>query len=289
MSFQEPAEHQRRAYEQLTTPDQVPLYGLVPIRGPNGENLDAYRGVQRQDDQRVISVVSSRYGLVQHRAVAEAVHAIGEALDRPSPEAGAPAFPRERILLYGQGRKLEVRLVVGTRYEIAPGEALFPGVRVVNGIDGGTALTCEGLGVRIACANQVYAGMDSLVELREVHLSSATDLLGMLHRAIHGILDKFRDATRLYEAAMGAEVLAGDVEPALVAAGLPLCYASEIGARAEVAATHNSLLSRWSAYNLATSAITHEIAPRISPARSREFERAAAGALLLPTQEVLHA
>ncbi|MDE1881957.1 MAG: hypothetical protein KGI89_15595, partial [Euryarchaeota archaeon] len=111
----------------------------------------------------------------------------------------------------------------------------------------------------------------------------------MLQRAIHGILDKFRDATRLYETAMGEEVLSGDVEPALVAAGLPLCYASEIGARAEVAATHNSLLSRWFAYNLATSAITHEIAPRVSPSRSREFERAAASALLLPAQEGLHA
>ena len=252
MSFPRATESHRQAYEQLESPDQVPLYGLVLIKGPNGENLDSYRGVQRQDDQRVVSVVSSRFGLVQHRAVAEAVHAIGEALDRPSPEAGVPAFPREKILLYAQGRKLEVRLVVGTRYELAPGEALFPGVRVVNGIDGGTALTCEGIGVRIACANQLHAGMSSLVELREVHLSSATDLLGMLQRAIHAILDKFRDATRLYEAAMGEEVLAGDVEPALVAAGLPLCYASEIGARAEVAATHNSFLSRWSAYNLAT-------------------------------------
>ena len=51
-------------------------------------------------------------------------------------------------MLYAQGRKLEVRLVVGTRYEIAPGEALFPGVRVVNGLDGGTALTCEGIGAQ---------------------------------------------------------------------------------------------------------------------------------------------
>ncbi len=285
MSATNETESPRRAYESLATPDQVPLYGLVPLKGPNGETLDAYRGVQRQDTKAVVSVVSSRYGLVQHRAVAEAVHAIGEALDRPAPEAGAPAFPREKIMLYAQGRKLEVRLVVGTRYEIAPGETLFPGVRVVNGLDGGTALTCEGIGVRVACANQLVGGLDSLVELREVHLSSATDLLGMLQRAIHGILDKFRDATRLYESAMGEEVLACEVEPSLVAAGLPRCYASDIGARAEVAATHNSLLSRWSAYNLATSAITHEIAPRVSPARSREFERAAASALLLPTQE----
>ncbi|MDE1820855.1 MAG: DUF932 domain-containing protein [Euryarchaeota archaeon] len=290
MIASDPAESPRRAaIENFAAPDQVPRFDLVPVFGPDGGKLAQYRGVRRSDTGAVVSVVSHRYGLLPHHQVAEAVHAIGEALDKPSPEQGAPAFPREKITLFSGGRRMEIRLVVGTRYELARGETCYPGVRVLNSLDGTVALRCEGVGVRVACANQLVGGLDSLVELREVHLSSATDLLGMLQRAIHGILDKFRDATRLYETAMGEEVLSGDVEPALVAAGLPLCYASEIGARAEVAATHNSLLSRWFAYNLATSAITHEIAPRVSPSRSREFERAAASALLLPAQEGLHA
>ncbi len=50
-----------------------------------------------------------------------------------------------------------------------------------------------------------------------------------------------------YKPAMGEEMLAEDVTPALVAAGLPRMHASVIGARAEAAASHNALLTRWSA------------------------------------------
>ena len=177
---------------------------------------------------------------------------------------------------------MEVRLVVGTRYELGPHDSAYPGVRVMNSLDGTWAVRAEGVGVRIACSNQLYAGMNSLVELREVHLSSATDLLAMLQKAIHAILSRFKDAISVYSNAMGEEILAEDVAPALLAAGLPRIHASAIGARAEVLASHNSLLSRWSAYNVATSILTHDVASRVSPERSRVFERAAASALLLP-------
>ena len=69
---------QRRPYETVTAPDQVPLYDLVSVKGPSGEPLDAYRDVRRRDTSEIVSVVSSRYQLVQHREVAQAVHAIGE-------------------------------------------------------------------------------------------------------------------------------------------------------------------------------------------------------------------
>jgi hypothetical protein len=275
----------RRPYETVATPDQVPLYDLVPVRGPEGEPLSEYRGVRRRDNSAVVSVVSRRYQLVQHREVTEAVHAIGEALERPCPDANAPAFPREQIRLFAGGRRMEIRLVVGTRYELAPGESVYPGVRVMNSLDGSWAVRAEGTGVRIACANQLYAGMRSLVELREVHLSSETDLLAMLQKAIHTILGRFTDALRVYADAMGEEVLAEDVTPSLVAAGLPRVHASAIGARAEVAASHNALLTRWAAYQVATEVLTHEVGPRVSPERARGFERAAASALLLPSRE----
>lgn len=63
-------ESHRRPYETVATPDQVPLYDLVPVKGPGGEPLDAYRGVRRRDTSEIVSVVSSRYQLVQHREVA---------------------------------------------------------------------------------------------------------------------------------------------------------------------------------------------------------------------------
>ena len=62
-------------------------------------------------------------------------------------------------------------------------------------------------------------------------------------------------------------------------------HASAIGARAETLASHNALLTRWTAYQVATEVLTHEVGPRVSPERSRAFERMAASALLLPERE----
>ena len=287
-TFASPAtvsERQHRPYETVAAPDQVPLYDLVPVKGPDGEPLDAYRGVRRRDTSEIVSVVSSRYQLVQHREVAQAVHVIGEALERPAADPNAPAFPREVIRLFAGGRRMEIRLVVGTRYELGPHDSVYPGVRVMNSLDRSWAVRAEGTGVRIACANQLYAGMNALVELREVHLSSATDLLAMLQKAIHAILSRFKDALRVYESAMGEEMLAGDVVPALLAAGLPRVHASAIGVRAETLASHNAILTRWASYQVATEVLTHEVGPWISPERSRGFERIAASALLLPGRE----
>ena len=274
------SESHRRPYETLATPDQVPLYDMVPVKGPEGESLGAYRGVRRRDTSEIVSVVSSRYRLVQHREVARAVHVIGEALEQPVAEPNAPTFPREVIRLFCGGRRMEVRLVVGTRYELARGEAVYPGVRVMNSLDGSWAVRAEGTGVRIACSNQLYAGMNTLVELREVHLSSATDLLAMLQRAIHAILSRFRDAIRVYAVAMGEEMLAEEVGPTLLSAGLPRVHASAIGARAETLASHNALLTQWASYQVATEVLTQEVGPRVGPERSRAFERIAASALL---------
>ena len=79
---------------------------------------------------------------------------------------------------------------------------------------------------------------------------------------------------------MGEEMLAEDVGPALLAAGLPRVHATAIGARAEVEASHNALLTRWSAYQVATEVLTHEVGPRVSPERARGFERRAGEVLL---------
>ncbi len=64
------SESHRRPYETVAAPDQVPLYDLVLVKGPAGEPLDAYRGVRRRDTSEIVSVVSTRYQLVQHREVA---------------------------------------------------------------------------------------------------------------------------------------------------------------------------------------------------------------------------
>ena len=143
-------ESPRRPYETVSAPDQVPLYDLVALKGPEGQPLDACRGVCRRDTSEIVSVVSSRYQLIQHREVAQAVHAIGEALEQPLADPKAPTFPREVIRLFAGGRRMEVRLVVGTRDELARGEAVYPGVRVKTSQDGSRAVRAEATADRIA-------------------------------------------------------------------------------------------------------------------------------------------
>ena len=284
MSFQEAVESPRRpAYETVDTPDQVPRVGLVPIRGPGGQVLDAYRGVEREDNHEIVSVVSSRYGLVGHREVALAVHQVGQALESPAEGELASSFPRESIRLYSGGRRMEVKLVVGRKFHLAEGEDLFPGLRVLNSLDGSWAVRLSGFAVRVCCSNQLFAAAGNVVEWRELHLSSGSDLLSQLRVAIHEFLDRFRDGLGLYTRSMQREILADEVEPALLGQGFPQLHAGVIGARAERQASHVGTLSRWSSYQVATSYLTREL--DVNPDRERFLERAAARALLLPTQE----
>jgi hypothetical protein len=271
----------RAAYETIASPEDVPTFSMVPVRGPSGETLDAYRGVERDDTHEVVSVVSARYGLVGHRDVAQAVHKVGEALELPVAGTLSPAFSRESIRLYSGGRRMEVKLVVGRRFRLAEGEDLFPGLRVLNSLDGSWAVRLSGFAVRLACQNQLYAEVGNVLEWRELHISSGFDLLGQLEKGIHEFLARFQDGLGLYTRAMGEEILATDVEPALLAQGIPRLHAEVIGARAEAEASHVALLSCWAAYQVATAYLTREV--NVNPDRERFFERAAARALLLPT------
>jgi hypothetical protein len=270
---------QRRAtYETIATPEEVPTYSLVPVRGPSGEVLDAYRGVQRDDNCHVVSVVSARYGLVGHRDVARAVYQVGAALELPEPRTLSPSFPRESIRLYAGGRRMEVKIVVGRRFHLTEGEQLYPGLRVLNSLDGSWAVRLSGFAVRLACQNQLYMGRGNVTEWRELHLSTEADLLSQLDKAIHEFLGSFQDGLGIYTRAMREEMLASEVEPALLAQGLPRVHAATIGARAEVEASHVAILSRWAAYQTATAYLTREV--HVNPDREREFERATARALL---------
>ncbi len=273
----------RAAYENYASPAEVPRFGLVPIRGPSGSVLDAYRGVAREDTGDVVSVVSSRYGLVGHREVALAVHQVGQALQSPAEGELARPFPRESIRLYSGGRRMEVKLVVGRKFHLAEGEDLFPGLRVLNSLDGSWAVRLSGFAVRLCCSNQLFADAGNVGEWRELHLSTGTDLLSQLRVAIHQFLDRFRDGLGLYTRSMQQEILADEVELALLGQGFPQLHAGVIGARVERQASHVGALSRWSSYQVATSYLTREL--DVNPDRERFLERAAARALLLPTQE----
>ena len=240
-------------------PSEVPLYELVPVFGPDGKTLDAYRGVRDMSSGSVVSVVSDRYGLVGHRSIAEAVHQVGAALGRPDPAAfgfgtRAAAFTPETITLYQGGRRMEVKLVVSQKFSLGEGETFFPGLRILNSLDGAWAVRVEAFAVRACCTNQLYAGARSFMEFRELHLSSPEDLLGQLERGIHEALDHFSGALDIFGESMRERMDIVDVVPALETAGIPRRHARAIGEKLPeyFGSTLWGQTSRWEAYNLAT-------------------------------------
>ena len=274
----------------LRSPEEVPLYELVPVFGPDGKALDAYRGVRDMSSGSVVSVVSDRYGLVGHRAIAEAVHQVGAALGRPDPAAfgvgtRAAAFTPESITLYQGGRRMEVKLVVSQKFSLGEGETFFPGLRILNSLDGAWAVRVEAFAVRACCTNQLYAGARSFLEFRELHLSSPEDLLGQLERGIHEALEHFSGAIDVFGESMRERMDIADVVPALETAGIPRRHARAIGEKLPeyFGSTLWGQTSRWEAYNLATDHFSHAV--KVAPDRERAFERMAARALLLSEEE----
>ena len=268
----------------VETPEAVPLFRIVPLQDTAGSRVDNYQGVQREDTGEVVSVVSSRYALLQHRAVAEAVHAIGTSLEvsGEGPEAPrGPHFPREQIRLYAHGRRMEVKLVIGTRYGLDGANEFYPGIRVLNSLDGAWALRMEAFAVRIACTNQLYAGSRSYMEFREPHLSSSEDMLGQLQRATYEVLTHFDEAIRLYSRSMDQTLDIPEFMPALLEEGIPRLHVERMAEKLpeHFGSTLWGEIPRWDAYQIATDYLTHEV--HVNPDRERQFERAAARALLL--------
>jgi hypothetical protein len=280
----------RTTYLDVITPEEVPLYRMVPIKGPAGDVLESYRGVQREDTGQVVSVVSDRYGLVQHRDIARAVHTVAQALDKPDMTVESlranPHFRAENIRLYAQGRRMEVKLVIGSKFKLDAANEFYPAVRVFNSLDGAWAVRAEAFGVRLACTNQLYAGAESFLEFRELHLSSPQDLLGQMEKAIYEALDHFDGALDLYSRAMEQRIPVTEFVPELERAGLPQRHvkAMATGLPDHFGSVVWGELSRWDAYQLATSYLSHEV--HVNPERERQFERAAARALLLARETI---
>jgi hypothetical protein len=176
---------------------------------------------------------------------------------------------------------MEVKLVVGEKYRLDAQNEFYPAVRVYNSLDGAWAVRAEAFGVRLACTNQLFAGRRALLEFRELHLSSPQDLLGQMEKAIYQALDHFDGALDLYAEAMEKRMPTSEFVPALEGAGLPLRHVKAMaqGLPDHFGSTLWGELSRWDAYQLATSYLTHEV--HVNPERERQFERAAASALLL--------
>ena len=275
--------------ETIRSWEEVPLYKMVPVPGPEGETLEAHRGVQRQDTKEIVSVMSRKYGLVQHADLVRALHIVGEALDKPEiPDTGLAAsarFTRESIKLYSNGRRMEMKLVIGKQFKVDGDNTFYPAVRLLNSIDGATAVRLEAFAIRIACCNQLHASARSFLEFRELHLSDPEDLLAQLERGIHEALDHFSGALDLYGESMRERMDIVDVVPALETTGIPRRHARAIGEKLPeyFGSTLWGRTSRWEAYNLATDVLTHDV--HVAPNRERAFERMAARALLLSESE----
>ncbi len=281
---------------ETTDIEQLPALRTVNVIGPDHRVIPGYQGIQRMDTNQIVSIMSDRYALVQHRSVAEVAKNVGETFGFADPksfgadldfvnrlEARDPGHFRQplKYSLYAGGRKMEAKLIIADLHKLRGGEEFYPGFRFTNSLDGSTSIQVTAFAVRLACTNQLYAERKEgrIFELRQLHLASALDILGQVRKAVATSLDQFDSMLDIYNNSMNAEIMGEEVTPALLKSGMPLVHADIIGHRAEVLSTHNALMSRWSAYQVATEYLTYEV--QVSPDRAREFEREAASALLL--------
>lgn len=276
------------SYESMNV-EQIPLFEEAPVHDADGSVVEGFKGIRRLDTKKIVAVQSERYGLVQHREVAEKVRALSASLNVPLDEIysddGHHHFAPTRIRLFDAGRSLDYRLVVPKRFKLATGEEFYPGLRVTNSVNGKLAVTVSGFALRLACTNQLAAfgsGVHGKVtNLRELHLTSSGDLLGQLEKGIYEFLGKFEGAMGLYQHAMELRMKAVDVPFRLIEVKFPERHATAIGNA--VARLGSPEVTRWDAYQAATEYLTYEI--DVSPSREATLARHAAHALLLDPEE----
>jgi hypothetical protein len=85
----------------------------------------------------------------------------------------------------------------------------------------------------------------------------------------------------LYAESMGQNLPISEFVPALSSQGLPRRHVNAMARRLpdHFGSSLWGEMSRWEAYQLATDYLSHDV--RVNPERERQFERAAARALLL--------
>jgi hypothetical protein len=269
----------------LLSPEEIPTYRLVPVLGPEGELAEGYRGVQPIGSRRILAVVSSRYGLVQHRTLAASLVRLSETLEAPAASGLHRSYPRLSFHLYAGGRRMEARLVIGRKFRLGGEEEFYPGVRVMNSLDGSWAVRVEAFALRIACTNQLYAGLsESVLDLRALHRGGERDLEVELELALTRVLGRFDQVLDLYKGAMERSIPTVEVAPSLQREGMPARHVSLIARRLP---EHFGLLlwgevSCWEAYQCVTDYLSHEV--EVNPERARMLERVAARTLLLPSR-----
>lgn len=277
------------SYEQnVSSVEQIPLFDTVTVYDQDHNPLDQFKGIRRLDTRKIVAVQSDKYALVQHREVATAVRSVAQSLGVPMSDYfsanGLNHFAPQRIRLYDGGRSLEYRLVVPQKIRLQSGEEFYPGLRVTNSVNGKLAVAVSGFSLRLACTNQLVVGFNARNQIsgvRELHLTSAGDLLGSVQKGIYEFLEEFEGTLDLYQKAMELRMKAIDVPSRLKSVDFPERHTAAIGSA--VMALGEPEVTQWDAYQAATEYLTHRI--DVSPARELALERRAAQALLLPFKE----
>lgn len=274
-----------KSFQPIQDSSELPVFDIVPVYDSESRQVKGFNGVRRLDTNEIVAVNTDRYELVQHRKVAEIVDQVAKAFGVtpqtiPAEYEGNRHFQSMSQTLYDRGRSYEYKLVIPKRYPLGEREAVYPGIRVTNSVNGKYAVSVSGFGLRLACTNQLYAQGGDVVEVRQLHVAEELDILGIIQGGIDKFLGSFDKAMDTYADAMNQWIPLASVQPRLVKVDFPEKHAKAIAALAGAGPD----VTRWSAYQAATDYLTHQIGA-IAPPRERFLERRAARALLLPEQE----
>lgn len=137
--------------------EEIDIYSSWKMPPFRGRRVEGYTGIREKGRDDVVSVVSSKYRLIQHQEVYDIVRSFlddfGKEYDSRLGFSGCRRFP-------GSGTRMEWTLVFNEfRYDIGdasiPGtsDTVYCGLKVLNSVDSSIALTLAPYSERIVCAN----------------------------------------------------------------------------------------------------------------------------------------
>ena len=201
--------------EGIETIESIPEYQQVPIFQKDGEEVKeapGFLGIRRNDKGTIVSVLSDRYCLVQHKTLAEVLDTVLTS----GRIANQEASDFRNFFLYDNGRKFSFTFGFKEYAKIGD-ETVSPLFRAVNSVDGSLAVKLSF--VLFGNGGYYYTGRQMAV--REVHKGMVKDIMGMLEKAIMEAIAIFPKLAEAYRQLVGLQLSMVGIREQLIEKGLP--------------------------------------------------------------------
>jgi len=249
----------------------------ININGEPITTLDQQHfAVWNLDKQKVSSIVSDRYNLVQHEHV---VNEVADALTNLNIESDA------RVRNGGDKIFVDINFK-GSKMYVQEGEEFFQGIRIVNSYDKTTGIMILPQLVRLACSNGMVVNVGWVKEFCVSHTSKlAEDFAQIIPQMIQQMTEKSEKFKAMLNNCIGDSIeweMMDRIMTGLVSSRKK--HFEEIRSRLEESCGNNEP-TRWDLYNAFTNYATH--GKQIKPSVESWLQSRAQKVLVTPLVELV--